>query len=58
MSKVTSITGKNELLLIARLMEAVIRQMQNQRDTANTIIDMAWKEYDDGPVFTDGQRKR
>jgi len=58
MNKVTSITGKKELLLIARLMEAAIRQMQNSRDAANTIIDRAWKEYDDGPVFTDGQRKR
>jgi hypothetical protein len=40
--------SKSELLLIARLLEALIRQLQNLPGSANTIIEEAWQKYSSG----------
>jgi len=34
-----------DVRLLARLIEAVIRQMQNKNQAADQIIEDAWKEY-------------
>lgn len=46
-----------ELVLIARLLDALVMQLQNNATAANRISEKAWRDYEtERPVSSDGQR--